>query len=244
MGPANLKAIKHAAKKLERLDPEYAERMSFNREAQSRKRSLARVAALKIEDQSLKNVTATVDPIGYDPEQDVTSVSEQDSALLILAANDNGTVGEPITHCTDVKFYTHAGKTMTLAQWSIELGIPQSTIRARIYNGHTVSNALAGRLLHRGAEPRIQRAKRYEHNGKSKTIAEWSQATGISEQTLRTRLKARWPLEKALSVGVGKIMGSASHRKMTGGWVQTSKNDARTSLGGPRDSLPNQDFFQ
>lgn len=35
--------------------------------------------------------------------------------------------------------------------------------------------------------------------GKSMTLSEWSEKTGISETALRRRLKRGWPLEKALS---------------------------------------------
>jgi hypothetical protein len=37
-------------------------------------------------------------------------------------------------------------------------------------------------------------------NGQNKTVAQWSKYTGISDSTLRGRLKKGWPIEKALTM--------------------------------------------
>lgn len=45
--------------------------------------------------------------------------------------------------------------------------------------------------------------------GEERTIAEWSRATGIRFHTLRERIIAGWPAEKALSTTVGKYTRSS-----------------------------------
>lgn len=52
--------------------------------------------------------------------------------------------------------------------------------------------------------------KRYEYNGISKTISQWSKETGIQESTLNLRLK-RWPIERALTEPVHNTGGRKRH---------------------------------
>lgn len=59
--------------------------------------------------------------------------------------------------------------------------------------------------------PRPDRARRFEHNGRCLTLAEWSEVTGISYATLRGRLASGWSLEDTLTVplqaGLGRPRG-------------------------------------
>jgi hypothetical protein len=43
-----------------------------------------------------------------------------------------------------------------------------------------------------------------EYDGKRLTIAQWSRATGLQHGTIRARLRAQWPIEQVLSVGVAR----------------------------------------
>jgi len=40
---------------------------------------------------------------------------------------------------------------------------------------------------------------RYEHNGQSLTLAEWSRITGIGRVTILKRLQRGWPVARALT---------------------------------------------
>jgi hypothetical protein len=52
----------------------------------------------------------------------------------------------------------------------------------------------------RKEQARNRRSSRFlEFDGQTRTSAEWSELTGISQGTLHARLKAGWPVERALS---------------------------------------------
>lgn len=48
--------------------------------------------------------------------------------------------------------------------------------------------------------PANYKSKRYEFNGQSLTLREWSAHTGISLQALKSRIQQKWPLERTFTV--------------------------------------------
>ncbi|WP_139315130.1 hypothetical protein [Mongoliimonas terrestris] len=48
------------------------------------------------------------------------------------------------------------------------------------------------------------RNEKIEHDGKYHTLREWSQITGLPIKIIRSRLKAKWPIERALTEQLNK----------------------------------------
>lgn len=116
---------------------------------------------------------------------------------------------------------TFNGKTQSTRAWARETGLSAHTISGRISRfGWSVEEALttpalsaAERMARARAAtaqsrkpPRLARpprqVKRFEHAGKSLTLSQWSDETGIPVKLLRKRICERgWPVAKALGVG-------------------------------------------
>lgn len=85
-----------------------------------------------------------------------------------------------------------SGKEMTPAEASRLPGMPvKSTIGYRIANGMWSDKPPARRLL--------PKSQWIEHAGLKLPIYEWARRQGIALETLRKRIKAGWPIERALS---------------------------------------------
>ena len=110
---------------------------------------------------------------------------------------------------------THNGETHTADEWSKITGIRAKTIRQRLKDGWTTQEALTpGRRVRpakmtphqkqrlnfsRGA-PRAPKGQLHAFNGKSLTLRQWSNETGIPLNTLQVRLgRQGWSIEQALS---------------------------------------------
>lgn len=63
----------------------------------------------------------------------------------------------------------------------------------------------------------VLEARKFEHNGKNLTLAEWSKETGISKKTLNSRTNRGWPVEKVLTTPPGKTYGPTPTRYSCGG---------------------------
>ena len=81
---------------------------------------------------------------------------------------------------------THKGKTMTLKQWSEELGWKYGLIASRWKKG------LRGKELF--AKPCWDRNKTAEYRGEIKTLRKWADDSGVSYTTLYWRQKHNKPL--------------------------------------------------
>jgi predicted DNA-binding transcriptional regulator AlpA len=120
------------------------------------------------------------------------------------------------------KEITHNGETHTLQEWAEITGIPRKALYKRFKSGWTAQEALTPERrkpptkmtkhrkqalggFNRNApsapkEPRRQAGRLYEHAGKSLTLREWSNETGIPLNTLYVRLSRRgWSIEQALT---------------------------------------------
>ena len=94
------------------------------------------------------------------------------------------------------RFIEFNGRRQTLAQWSNELGIGQSTLFLRIRAGWPIERALT-EPVHEQKRPNTP--KQITLNGITDTIAGWSRRTGIKRTTIEARLARGWPIERALS---------------------------------------------
>jgi hypothetical protein len=90
---------------------------------------------------------------------------------------------------------SHGGDSKTLSEWSRKLGIPQNTIRARVYKyGWTGAQAL-------GFDPAP-----YQYNnpgiltyrGEDKTFAQWGVQLNIKPDTIKARVRRGWTNAQAL----------------------------------------------
>lgn len=68
-----------------------------------------------------------------------------------------------------------------------------------------------------------------EYNGESRSISEWADAIGVKPQTLVSRLRLGWPIERALSRPVNHNMARFSRSYRSPRLVQRL---AQVSLGG------------
>jgi hypothetical protein len=99
------------------------------------------------------------------------------------------------------------GREQTLTQWSKEYGIPVTTLKNRIYRaGMTVETALKAEN-HKGVKydgsPRKQSPRKdnviLDAFGKSQTLTQWSQETGLKASTIRRRMAEGMPVKLALT---------------------------------------------
>lgn len=84
---------------------------------------------------------------------------------------------------------THQGRTMTIAEWARETGIPERTLSQRYHLGLR-GDQLFTRLNLRGHY--------LTFHGQTQTITEWSRELGIHASTINHRLKSGLSIEQAL----------------------------------------------
>lgn len=91
---------------------------------------------------------------------------------------------------------TLGDKRMTLAQWSEQLGVPYSCVRARRQRGWGAQESLSRPVR---AVPLGLRGELLLFRGERRTLSEWSRECGIPISTLTCRLQRGWDLERALT---------------------------------------------
>lgn len=96
---------------------------------------------------------------------------------------------------TSNHWLVYEGRRMTMCQWSEELGIPYSTLRARIRAGWSAEDALSKpiREVRQGSRGRL-----LSFRGEQRTLAAWSKELGIPISTLTCRLQRGWSVERSL----------------------------------------------
>lgn len=101
------------------------------------------------------------------------------------------------------RFITHKGKTMVLADWEKELGIPKLRTWKRLKRGMSVKDAFE-------MGPRESDCKMIEYQGTRLSITGWAKVAGISIASMSKRIKNGWPLSVALNSAIqrGKRVSS------------------------------------
>lgn len=121
--------------------------------------------------------------------------------------------------------YTHAGLTLSLAQWAERLGIQYQTLAHRIRKGWPLDRVLTAQNFKGKCQPSLI----IEHDGKAMTILQWAAHLGIKPNTLWQRIARGIPNDLALCArrlgrrrsptrsgrGVTNNMGALAE---TGGW--------------------------
>lgn len=93
------------------------------------------------------------------------------------------------------------GKSQTAQQWSDELKIPHHIIHRKHALGWPINQICeyaAMRSAHNAAHPKN---RKYEFNGKSMTLQQWSISLGLSKNAVRHRIALGWTITDALSMG-------------------------------------------
>jgi len=113
-----------------------------------------------------------------------------------------GQTGEKCPKYKHAKCWEYNGKIQPMSDWAKEFGIDQTTLNWRVTN---LSWSLEQALLtpvatNRKGEnnPMYKHAKRYDYDGKSQPLSDWAKEYGINRNTLETRLRRGWSLERAL----------------------------------------------
>lgn len=107
--------------------------------------------------------------------------------------------------------------TLTVEEWATRSGLKVQTVLCRLKNGWppevavTTSVKEARRRASDEANRRISKsrgfpARRYTYNGETLTTEQWSKRTGISQNTIATRLRKGWPLEEVLRPGDRRVL--------------------------------------
>jgi hypothetical protein len=113
---------------------------------------------------------------------------------------------------------TWRGKTMTVRAWSIELGVPDRVLHARLQLGWKIEDVL-GRPYRAGKMGPV--GKELTWRGQTRTLAEWSELTGIPRETLGQRIRADWSAEAALTTPYRKGVTGAEGQRIT--WREQTK---------------------
>jgi len=105
-------------------------------------------------------------------------------------------------------YVTHGGVTKTLIEWADEKGMPRGLLRNRVHAGMVGNELFAPSYSrYKGDEEGVKRRRietrsdlhRFEYEGKSVTIRELSELTGLPRDLLAQRLiRYKMPIEKAL----------------------------------------------
>lgn len=99
-----------------------------------------------------------------------------------------------------VKLY-HDGITDCVLGWSRRLGIAAKTLHRRIELGWPVVDVLAIPVDNKLSKNHV---RKYDHDGLSLTLSEWSRRTGITHGSIQGRINAGWTLSEALTVPTRK----------------------------------------
>jgi hypothetical protein len=120
------------------------------------------------------------------------------------------------------KLYEFRGKWMTVAEIARATGYSLTKIYkrrsgTRIFDDHEIE------VMDRDPHPR---ARLYTYRGQTDSIAGWARSRGIKEATVYSRLKAGWPIERAIRVKPLKLKDTITYKGKTltiDAWAKQSK---------------------
>lgn len=90
------------------------------------------------------------------------------------------------------------GESKTVAEWAINTGISESLIRKRLRLGLSAKEVLGTKNTNNAS-----RQRKIEFMGKSMSVTEWANDTGIKRSVLFKRIYNGWPIERVLTEGKG-----------------------------------------
>lgn len=85
---------------------------------------------------------------------------------------------------------THAGLTLTVAEWAERLGVGYDFVWTRLRRGWSVSKTLtdAAKLV----------VRRFTYKGETKKLTEWSRQLNVKNNTVLARIRRGWTVHDAL----------------------------------------------
>lgn len=99
--------------------------------------------------------------------------------------------------------HTYGGETLTVREWADKCGLRECTMRARLKKW-PIEKAVSVKFKHRHKKGATRyNAMKYEANGMSMTLPQWSEFLGTGKTTLDNRLKKRGT-ERALTTPLRK----------------------------------------
>lgn len=99
------------------------------------------------------------------------------------------------------KFWTHDGRTQTLAQWADELGLTTAALHHRMASGRPPDQVFAAGRLPSAASAMRPGAKPLTHDGRTQTMRAWAAELGISLSAFSRRISRGWPSERVFAPG-------------------------------------------
>ena len=101
-------------------------------------------------------------------------------------------------------YFTMNGVTKNAIEWSAETGIPVKAILQRKGAQWSDEKALTT-PYHPGRGGCNREVKKYEYDGRSLSLTEWSNETGVKYELLHNRLRSGWTIAEAIETPVGKL---------------------------------------
>ena len=95
------------------------------------------------------------------------------------------------------KYSTAHAQTRTFREWSEELGVSLSTLRARVYGGLPRNRVFTSVKKGRTAKMALT------YGGFRLTYREWAEKMNLPETTIRARIHREWSIKDALTIPVG-----------------------------------------
>ena len=98
---------------------------------------------------------------------------------------------------------TFDGVTQSIAEWALDYGIPVKTILHRLRKGMSVERAIT-KPIHvkpgdKLPEPEARPKPRFDFDGRTLTVKEWSAVTGLPTQIIHSRISGGWSIERTLT---------------------------------------------
>ena len=97
------------------------------------------------------------------------------------------------------KHYEHAGKKLTLLEWSAKTGIARGVMYSRIRLGWPIARVISEPT---GTKSPQNTAKLYKYKWKQLTLLQWARLLSIPIGSLKSRIRAGWSITRALSTPV------------------------------------------
>jgi hypothetical protein len=137
----------------------------------------------------------------------------------------------------------HEGRKQPIVEWALDYGITPAIIIGRLDRGMSIADAITTPMFvahtsqrlpifsrkqqaYRGQRKQAQhvqrkrtnskRAKTYTHDGRTLTLAEWALTTGLSKDTIYSRLHSGWSIERALTPGDGRNADRSARHTING----------------------------
>jgi hypothetical protein len=119
---------------------------------------------------------------------------------------------EQANNTRSVHSLTYQGQTLSVSQWSRQLGIGVPAIFSRIRLGWPTDRILT--------TPTKTKTIDLTYKGETLSLSAWGRRFGISYQTIQTRLHAGWPVERTLITPSKRLLTFKGLTLSTSGWAK------------------------